>query len=234
MWTSGAVGVFKAVPNTEERLRNFSYSRKGIHYASEEEFQLKSAIRLDRPFFTISKMNKLLSGVVLDEHIFAPERLVEYKDGRYDVGEGKPQVVLRYGKFWLTTQSIAIAEKNATRDFTFTTISKALKTNVRHIRLKVNEIARDYSGHWINGFSGRTGLLQSGTLYGDSLEREPLTRAEYQGWDKRQVGFVTRYFGAATKVKVTANGTVIVYKNLWRDMELFIRFIRDELLGYSA
>ncbi len=234
MWTSGCIGVFEPVDETEEKLKDFSYLRRGIDYPTEKEFELRSAIRMDRPYFTISRLNKLLSGMVLHEYIFTPETLVEDKEGRFEVGAGDPQKAVRYGKFWLTTHSIVVAEKTSTKDFTFTTISKALKTKVRPCQLKVNEIARDYGGHWINGFSGRPGHLQSGTLYGDALEREPLTRSEYAGWDKQQVGYVTQFFGDKTKVKVTVDGSVFVYKNLRRDMERFVRFIRQELLDYQV
>jgi len=226
--------VFEPVDKTEEKLKDFSYLRRGIDYPTEKEFELRSAIRMDRPYFTISKLNKLLSGMVLDEYIFTPETLVEDEEGRYEVGAGDPQKAVRYGKFWLTTQSIVVAEKTSTKDFTFTTISKALKSKVSACQLKVNEIARDYGGHWINGFSGRTGHLQSGTLYGDSLEREPLTRSEYAGWDKQQVGYVTRFFGDKTKVKVTVDGSLFVYKNLRRDIERFVKFIRQEILDYKV
>jgi hypothetical protein len=235
-WTSGTIGVFQPVENLEEKIRDFQTVRTEQY---RKPFKLKSVVHLDTPQLELSGKSKLLSGIVHYEYVFTPRKLEEDDEGRYQLVEGEPLVDVRYGRFWLTTKSvvnIVVAEKMDTREFTFKVLSQAMAKNNNHclaMHMDVNAIAKDYGKHWISGLVGRHGNLQSGTFYGDTLEREPLLRAEYGGWNKNQVGFTTDHFGPPTKVKVTREGTVTVYRGLDQNMGDYIRFVQSELLGYA-
>ncbi len=138
----------------------------------------------------------MLSGIVHYEYIYTPKRLEKDKEGRYQLVDSEPLVDVKYGRFWLTTKSIVLAEKARTKDFTFRVLSQAMASNNNYVagrEMDVNAIAKDYGGHWISGMVGRSGMLQSGVFYGDALEKEPLIRSEYRGWKKNQVGFTTEY-----------------------------------------
>src|SRR5437867_6699731 len=228
VWTAGAIGVFEPVEGLEDKLRDFSYTRKAHHLTTGKPFHLKSVIHLDSPQVELSGKSRLLSGIVHSEYIYSPQKLAEDKHGVYQLVDGEPQVDVTYGKFWLTTKAvvnIVVAERAKTREFTFNVLSQAIAKNNNHcqpITMDVNRIARDYDKHWISGMHERHGMLQAGRFYGDSLEREPLLRSEYKGWNKNQVGFVTDYFGSPTKVRVTNGGTVMVLRDLSNQMQEFI------------
>jgi len=239
-WTSGAIGTFEPVQGLEEKLRDFSHSRNERDPGSKETFELKSVIHLDTPEANIGSKSRLLSGVVHYEHLYTPQKLEEDRNGRYELVNSDPIVDVKYGRFWLPTKSlvsIVVAEKSSTRDFTFKVLSQAMSKKNNYcqgMKMDVNTIAKDYQRHWISGLGGRRGMLQAGTLYGDTLEREPLLRSEYRGWNKSQVGFSTDFFGPPTKVKVTKDGIVVVYRDLSDRMDLFIRFIQNDLLEYAS
>jgi hypothetical protein len=233
-WTSGAIGRFETVPSVEKRLKDFKWVRKETDLRTEKEFKLTSLIRLDERTITFRKGVLVLSGIVIEEYISRPRRIEQNKEGVYRVVDGDPYVDTDFGKFWVTTRSIAVAQSSETRTFTFTVLSQALGTETRAVKFDVGKIAQDYDEHWLGSFQDRRGRMQSGTIYGDSVEQEALIRREYPRWKKNQVGFVTRHFGPPVKVKVTRDGVVVVYRDLYNDMSQYLRFVTEELLQYVS
>jgi len=234
-WTTGVVGLFDPVPSIGKKLDRFEYVRTEKHLRTGKKFKLTSVVRLDERQINLDRKVKILSGMVIDEHIVTPMKLAQDDEGTFIVVDGKPYTDVQYGKFWLTTESIAIAENRDTMTFTFSILSQAIGGDsgiVRHVRFDIGRIARDYDRHWIGSFYDRRGRMQSGTIYGDAIEDEELIKGEYYGWKKNRVGFVTDYFGAPTKVKVSREGSVIVYRGLYDTMDQYIRFIKEELLDY--
>lgn len=231
-WTNGAVGRFETVPSIEKRLTDFKWIRQDKDPWTEKKFKLTSLIRLDQRRMAFGKENLALSGLVVNEYISRPKRIQQTKEGEYRVVDGDPYVDTEFGRFWLTTRSIVVAQSSETRAFTFTVLSQALGTRATAVKFDVGKIARDYGEHWLGSFHDRQGRMQAGTIYGDSVDQEALIRKEYPGWKKNQVGFVTRHFGPPVKVKVTRDGVIVVYRDLYDDMRQYLRFVREELLQY--
>jgi hypothetical protein len=233
VWTIGALGLFDdSVKITEKTLKDYSLVEDAEDFRTGKKFQLTSAIKLDEKRISLGKQVRIFSGVVVNEWIRTPKILEQVEGGAYRIVSGEPIKDTQLGQFWLTTEGIAVAQSKRSRGFSFDLLSTALLSKVRPIKFRVSKIADDYSGHWLGGFYDRKGRMQSGTIYGDSLEEERLIRREYPRWKKKQVGFQTKYFGALTKVKVTQEGVVSAYRDLYGDMEQFFAFVKDELLKY--
>lgn len=231
-WTSGAIGVFDDVSGVEDKLKNFKLILEDEDLRTEKKFKLTNFVRLDGRHTRLTKNSYVISGVVQHEYISTPRRIEPNESGEYHIVDGDPYVDTKFGRFWITTSSIAIADRTNTREFTFEVLSAALKTRIKPAKFRIAQLATDHEHHWLGSFHDRQGRMQSGTIYGDSVEDEKLIRREYPSWKKNQVGFEATILEAPVKVKVTRDGIVVIYRDLYEDIGQYVRFIKDELMPY--
>jgi hypothetical protein len=242
VWTIATLGIFDFVEDIEEKLSKFQYSRKEIltrvPQEQPHESDLKSAIQLAPPRFELPGEIRILSGLVIDEYVVKNAHHIEQDTkGNWIVKETEPFVDTRWAEFWLTTESIILVERKDAREFVFRVISQALASSDSHIHsvfMDIEKIADDHPGHWLGSIVDRAGNMQNATMFGTDLEDDNVIGDEYVGSHKNQVGFVTEYFGAPVKVRVTADGTIIVLKNLSNSMGEYIQYIRQNLLRYAT
>lgn len=241
-WTISTLGMFDPVEDIERKLRKFQYSRKEISGKDSQEethvFDLKSAIQLAPPRFELLGGIRVLSGFVIDEYVVRNAYHIEQDlEGNWVIKETEPFVDTRWAEFWLTTESIILVERKDAREFVFRVISQALRNSDNHIhsvQMDVERIANDHPGHWLGSIVDRSGNMQNATMFGSDIENDNVIGAEYVKCHKAQVGFVTDYFEAPVKVRVTADGTIVVMKNLSDNMGIYIQYIRQNLLRYAT
>ena len=226
-WISGVLGKFPHIEGVFDKLKDFQTERE------ERGFILKSVIKMNSIVHKLTEETELYSGVVMDEYLRIPHKLIEREEGVWEVTEGEPTVDLRYGYFWITEGSIIIVDRSENKEFVFRVVSEALgggENSVRPVRIDIQRIASDYYGHWLGSIVDREGNMQSGTFYGENLEDDDVIGREYIRCNKRQIGIVTDYFGAPVKVRITRDGTVMIMANIAR--ENYVQFIKDNILPY--
>ena len=183
VWTTGVLGKFEPVSNIEKKLREFSsYTRTQRDQRSEKEFELRSMIQLSPIERSLPDRIKVLEGLVVDEYIRRARRLKK-EGNKLKVVETEPFVDTNWGTFYLTTESIIIAESSKTKDFTFRVISRAINGSddyVQSVNMDIEEIAKDHHPHWLGSVKKREGKWQSGTLFGDDLENDDVIGEEYK------------------------------------------------------
>lgn len=227
-WTSGVLGTFKSVDNIKKKLDNFLTERK------EYNKILKSNIQLHPKEWKLKDGTIVLTGTIFDEYVSFTRRIVKKPDGKFEVKPVEQSVDTRMGRFYLTTNSIVLAECQDSRSYTFRVISKALSGHdkyVQYAEMDIMQIARDYRKNWLGSIT-RRGHWQSGTLWGDDLASDSVVGAEFVRSHKNQIGIETSYFGGVIKVRITKDGSIVVYANLDNKLNDFVDFIKDELLRY--
>jgi hypothetical protein len=224
------IGRFTPLATMEKRLRNYAEVEKDERHG--KTFELTSLVRLNAPL-PFGRQAQMFSGIVMHEYIRTPQILLR-KDGTYEIADGEPYKDTQFGRFWLTTAGIAVSESIKKRSFSFDVLSDAMISQIKPVVFRVGDIARDYNGHWMGDVNDRPGHVQSGVFYGEEIEEDSLIRQEYRTWKHNQVGFKTSHFGPVTKIRITKDGAVTVYRDLYDRMDLFFRFVIEELLPYAA
>ena len=226
MWTSGVIAAIEPPRDAASRLADFlDQRREGTH-------TLRSQVRLDERLEHVKGLGTLLAGTVFDEFLVTQQKLVEDPNGRFRLGEPVTERVARWGRFWLTTKSVVVAQRFDTADFTFRILGKALAISINVAAIDIQRMGSDVRGHWLGAISGRRGHVQSAMLYGDDIEDDSDMGETYIRSQKRQIGFWTDYFGGRTKVKVTHDGSVTVYTDLHANRPAYVAFVRDFVLPY--
>ena len=231
VWTVATLGIFPSLGRVEEKLTDFHYSRK------EEGFELRSIIQLSPIKKKFSEEIEILSGIVADEYVRTTRRIVEDEEGKWKVIETDALVDTMWTGFWLTTESMIFVERMGARSFAFRVVSQALTgadDYIHSVQMDIHKIADDHPGHWLGSITDREGHMQNATLYGDDLEDDDVIGSEYKRSKKKQVGFVTEYFGAPVKIRVTESGTIMALTNLHDQIERYIQYISRDLLGYAT
>lgn len=226
VWTSGSIGEFTEIENLEDKIKRFQYSRE------ENGKQLKSKIQYKETILTESET--IYNGQVFDEYFTTRRELTLDNEGNYKVEVKEDVKDIRYGYFWVTNNSIAVADSSRSREFVFRVISRAIGNSndyVHAVNLDVEKIAEDYRNSWLGSIKDREGNWQSGVLYGNILEEDGVIGQEYSRCHKNQVGITTDFFGAPVKVRITSHGTVMILGNISGIGE-YIRFIKTELMAY--
>ena len=225
---SGTLGTFEPIENIQEKLDNFITRRK------EGGKVLCSSINIHPKIWMLKDNIKLFTGVVFDEYRRISKRIVKNEEGRFRVEGVEETVDTRMGQFFVTEKSIILAERAADKYFIFRVVSQALNGTDKYIRpvtIDIQQIAQDYRKNWLGSII-RNGHWQSGVLYGDDLRRDSVIGREFIKCTKNQIGIETAYFGGRKKVRITRDGTIVVYANLTNNLDLFVDFIREELLRY--
>jgi hypothetical protein len=231
VWTVATLGIFSSLEGVEEKLADFHYSRE------EEGFKLRSIVQLSPIKKKFSEKIEILSGIVADEYIKKTRRIIEDEKGKWKVIETDPFVDTMWTEFWLTTESMIFVERMGARSFAFRVVSQALTSRddyIRPVQMDIYKIAADHPGHWLGSITERDGHMQNATLFGDNLEADDVIGSEYQKSKKKQVGFITEYFGAPVKIRVTESGTIMVLTNLHDQIERYIQYVSQDLLSYAA
>ena len=242
VWTIGTLGMFEPVRDIENKLRKFQYSRKEIlrkdSQGKERVFDLKSAIQLAPSKFDLPDGEKGLSGFVIDEYVVKDAHHIEQDaDGNWIVRVTEPFIDTRWAEFRLTTRSIILAERKDARGFVFRVISQALTGSnscIHPVRMDIERIADDHPGHLLGSRVDRRANMQNATMFGTNIENDHVIGAEYVRCHKSQVGFVTDYFQAPVKVRVTRDGTITVLTDLSNNIGSYIQYIRQNLLQYAT
>lgn len=242
VWTIATLGIFDPVGDMEKKLTRFQYSRKEILMKDSEEeasvFDLKSAIQLAPPRFELPGGIRVLSGFVVDEYVVKNAHHIEQDaEGNWIVKETEPFVDTRWAEFWLTTESIILVERKDAREFVFRVVSQALTASDNHMHpvlMDIERIANEHPGHWLGSIVDREGNMQNATMFGTDIEDDNVIGDEYVRCHKNQVGFITDYFGAPVKVRVTADGTIVVMRNLSNNIGAYIQYIKQNLLRYAT
>ena len=236
VWSIATLGIFYDIDNIEEKLNGFQYSR--LEKILEKEKSLISAIQLSPRRYELSDDVHILSGMVIDEYIVRNSHIIKKdENGKWIIKKDKPFVDTRWTEFWITTKSIILVERKNARGFAFRVISKALTMSEEYIHpviMDIERIANDHPGHWLGSITDRRGNMQNATMFGTNLEGDTVIGDEYIRCHKAQVGFITDFFEAPVKIKVTRDGTIVIMKNLTNDIGAFIQYIRQNLLQYAT
>lgn len=127
---------------------------------------------------------------------------------------------------------LVVVDSISNRSFVRETINKGLKlTNTAHdVALNTAQMARDHADQWVRAFSDRRGRVDRGTLYGDGIEQDAVFAPEFGRSTSKAIGWITNFFGSPMKVRVSPRGSVTLWA--WPPPELFLRFIKTEILPY--
>jgi hypothetical protein len=126
-----------------------------------------------------------------------------------------------------------VVDKKGNKVFVKEVISSALRPVdlLNYVQLDTQKMSQDTKDHWTRGFDGRSGRVQRGTFFGDSVEQDSIFGRELKKVKAKNVGLITKFFGNPTKVRISSEGTVTVYGNIQE--EQFLKYIEQEVLSYS-
>jgi hypothetical protein len=206
-------------------------SEKDLVWEREDgDHQLRSVLQFNRESYRIDK-KPVRTALLIDEFIGSDEKLNPLDDGRYEI-VSQEHVKLRWAHINIT-QSFIIVDKSSNKVFVKNVINNALNQEIVHfIQLDTQKISEDNNDQWTRCFSDRQGHVQSGTFFGDGVEKDIVFEKEMRRSDTKAVGIHTTFFGNITKVRISYQGVVTVYnKSPYPD---FIRFIIREVLPYRT
>ncbi|MEM2130462.1 MAG: hypothetical protein QXZ70_07685 [Candidatus Bathyarchaeia archaeon] len=201
----------------------------GLVWAREyNRRQLRSVIQFEGVPFRISDMD-VYPALAIHERVIMSPVLAE-NNGRYSVGYTET-VVPSWANCYFAS-GFGVVDKLANRSFVEDTINHGLRLviPVHGVAIDTARLSFDHRDQWIRSFSERQGRVDRGTLFGEGVEQDNVFGPELGRANCRSVGWITDFFSDPVKVKVTPKGSV----TLWADVppELFIRFIRMEILPY--
>jgi hypothetical protein len=206
-----------------ERLDSLSWNRE------ERGLELRSVVQLERETLLVERGVPAKKALVIHQDVGnMPE--IEERDGRYAI-TFVGYVRTKYSYIYVLPRLIVV-DNLASRKFVRETINKGLRANLAYnITLDTARMARDHRQQWVRKFSGRTGRVDTGTLYGDGVEEDTVFGPELDRSNTKTVGWTSHSFGTLGKVKVSPKGSVTLWQN--PPMELFLRFLRREILPYA-
>ena len=200
----------------------------GVIWEREEKgFALKSVIQFQGSLL-VERGITARCALVIHQDIEKMPSLKE-EGGKFSI-EYRDYVKTSWANIYIIPGSI-VADKLEHRRFIIQIINKALRTDVAHnVFLDTAAMARDHRDQWVRSFSDRKGRVDSGTLFGDGVEQDSVFGPELMRSRSRSVGWYTSFFGSLDKVRVSPRGSVTLWAN--PPIELFLRFIRYEILPY--
>lgn len=155
--------------------------------------------------------------------------IVEEEEGRYRIGY-IDSVEVTWANIYVTT-GLIVVDNLDNRKFVRNIINKGLKSSIAHeVFLDTARIARDHSDQWVRSFTGRRGRVDRGTLFGQGVEQDIVFGPELARAMSKTVGWITDFFGTPVKVRASPEGSVTVWA--WPPIELFLKFIKVEILPY--
>jgi hypothetical protein len=199
--------------------------------ADKEVKDLRSFFQVTQERYQIRKNSFAVKGQAVHEESGFNRQLKEDKNGF--IIQSVPQVYVRTGETFISDGYIVV-NNIANRDFVRQIINNGLNLSdnnrAEYLSIDTNRMSRDFSDHWVRGFDGRTGRIQKGTVYGNSVEQDISFGDELARTNSKSIGIYTQFFGDKTKVRISSGGSIMVYKDI--TPEVFLRYIEDEIFSY--
>jgi len=229
-WFSGHLGKIDVdISNSYTKIDNFSTKwEKDGHKLSS--FISKSPIELE-----LNDNTKVINGKLFYEYLKDTKRII--KEGRkFKVVVEKNVIDTQWTDFWFTEKSFILIKKGETRKKGFELLSKALtgeEGNITACNFNIKGIFEENPYQWMGAFRDREGNIHRGIFYGENIvQDEEMGDAYTRTIHKNQVGFMTNYFGAENKVRITRKGFIQIHSLSEEDIDKVFQFIRDELSAY--
>ena len=137
-------------------------------------------------------------GVVVDEY-YTTEENVDVSNG-IDVSEDEVKKRM-WTSFWISPDNFVVV-KNSNGTFAFEIIERAIDGEIEDARFDLGRIISQYPGQWMGTFDDRPDNINSGTLFGEDIERDPEIGDAYQNSDKNQIGVEIPYNGKNYMVRI--------------------------------
>lgn len=210
------------------KLKDYSYEYE------LEGFPVKAVVQFEDVKHKINE-KEVRKGIAIAHRMRDSSKLVEKKDGKFMIEtEVSPKPV--WTEFEIIGNELIRVYSGGARDIVLQVLSHGLGQGrteyIKPVSFDLERIRKDHKGHWIGSIFDRDGHMQSGTFYGDYIERDDVIGKCWKKNKKSQVGFLSEYFGnEITKVRVTIEGTVQIMKSGITD-EVYLQFVMNELSKY--
>jgi hypothetical protein len=194
------------------------------------DFDLLSVIQYMPERFKLGKNRLARRAMVIHQNVGTRHALTR-NEGRYSILH-EEAVITRWSLIIIAPNYIVV-DKKVNKVFVKEVISNALSLvdSLTYVQLNTQKMSQDTKDHWTRGFDKRSGRVQSGTFYGDSIEQDSVFGTELKRAKTKSVGLVTKFFGNPTKVRISAEGAITVYGDIQE--EQFLKYIEQEILSYS-
>ena len=217
-------GTLIKIPDTIpiERLNGLTWERE------ERNFSLRSVIQFQE---ASSNRNASPNSAMAIHQRVGREVTLGERNGIYFLDS---EDVVR--TVWANIQIIAgliIVDRGDNTGFVKEIINRGLflpRNTAHNVYIDTSAMARDHPDQWIRGFSDRQGRVSSGTVYGNSVERDSIFGPEIERSRSKTIGWYTNFFGQTAKVRVSPEGSILVLS--YPTMNQFIDFIQREIMPY--
>lgn len=158
------------------------------------------------------------------------EAFLYEENGRYSVAY-RDTVETNWANIYIVPGLVTV-DSLGNRDFVRETINKGLTLSIQahNVYLDTAKMASDHADQWVRRFSDRLGRVDRGTVFGEGVEQDSIFGPELGRSKIESVGWSTNFFGLPVKVRVSPRGSVIVWS--WPPIELFLKFLKMEILPY--
>lgn len=225
-------------------LGNFNFNMRGNweildeHNGTWEEndHTLTYFIQLDPIEFNLDDGTQLRQGNIFHEYLKETRRIIR-EGNRFRIREPEEIIDTHWSKFWIADIGYIIVNKPYSQKKAFETISQAMTGeigNIEKINFNMDAVFHNYhTSQWVGGFQDREGNIQRGSFWGENIaEDDEMGEAYRRTRHKNQVGFITDYFEAGVKVKLTTAGYIQIWTDLSENPDSVFEFIRDDLAQY--
>jgi hypothetical protein len=174
------------------------------------------------------------AALAIHQDIIVEPTLIREQDGRYSIVSN--DVVKTSWSNIYATQGVIVVDTLDNRKFVRQIINNGLYRGARlgivshDVHLDTARIIANHPDQWIRGFADRMGRVDHGTVFGEAVERDTVFGPELNRSAKKSIGWVTRFFGPPTKIKVSPSGSITIWAN--PTIDVFLRFVRTEILPY--
>jgi hypothetical protein len=191
---------------------------------------LRSVIQFEGPPIRLLDMSVQQALAIHEHRVMQP--VLEENNGIYSINY-EDAIVPIWARCYFISE-LGIVDKLYYRSFVADIINHGLRLIVptHDVAIDTARMWRDHRGHWVRAFDKRQGRVDRGIVYGDSVEQDSVFGPELERANCQSIGWTSDSFGDPVKVRVSPKGSVIV----WADIppEVFIRFIRQEILPYAT
>lgn len=201
----------------------------GVVWRREERGQtLKSIIQFQGQPIKTRDITAQLAIAIHEKIVKRP--ILEEVDGKFSLSQ-IDVIEPSWANIYIVPGFVVVDSKDS-RPFVRDIINKGLRLSPRahDVFLNVAKMAQDHEGQWIRSFSDRRGRVDKGTVFGEGVEQDAVFGPELGRARSRTVGWITNFFGSPVKVRVSEGGSVTVWA--WPPIELFLKFIKMEILPY--
>lgn len=206
-----------------ERLNGVNWERE------ENDLTLRSVIQFQERPIVVDRDTTAEVALAIHQEIKREPALIE-ENGRYSILH-HDTVATRWAYIHVL-HGLVVVDKLENRSFVRQTINNGLNLSTRahDVLLDTARMTIDHADQWVRGFSERRGRVDRGTVYGEGVEQDSVFGPELNRSTSKAVGWTTNFFGSPVKVRVSPRGSVTAWA--WPPMELFLRFLRMQILPY--